>query len=149
MDAILHAFGVNWKLLLIQVLNIGVLLFLFQRYVYPPLFRIMEERQRKIEEGLRGAEEVERAKEKIEEEKDSILASARKEGDTLVKDIRTRVSAEGVALIREAEGRAAKILLDSETQGQRRKEEIVNASREELARVAVKAAEAILRSRKA
>ncbi len=149
MDAILHAFGVNWKLLLIQILNIGLLLFLFQRYVYPPLFRILEERQKKIEEGLRGAEEVKREKEKIGEEKNSILASARKEGDAIVKDIRTRVSAEGVQLIREAESRAQKIVSDGERLGTQRKEEIVNESREELARVAVKAAEAILRSRKA
>jgi len=149
MDAILHAFGVNWKLLFIQILNIGILLFLFQRYVYPPLFRIMEERQRKIEEGLRGAEEVSREKEKIQKEKDTILASARKEGDTIVKDIRTRVSVEGTQLIREAEARAQKIVADGEKLGTQRKEEIVNESREELARVAVKAAEAILRSRKA
>ncbi len=149
MDAILHAFGVNWKLLLIQIMNIGILLFLFQRYVYPPLFRIMEERQKKIEEGLRGAEEIRREKEKMGEEKDAILASARKEGDGIVKDIRTRVSAEGMALIREAESRAQKIVSDGERLGIQRKEEIVNESREELARVAVKAAEAILRSRKA
>lgn len=149
MDAILHAFGVNWKLLVVQILNIGVLLFLFHRYVYPPLFRIVEERQKKIEDGLRGAKEVEIEKNNLVVEKDRILASARKEGDTIVKDIRARTSSESAELIRDAEGRAAKILADSEAQGLRRKEEIVNASREELARVAVKAAEAILRSRKA
>jgi hypothetical protein len=66
-----------------------------------------------------------------------------------VKDIRSRTTKESVAMIHEAEARAAKIVLDGEALGARRKEEIVNESREELARVAVKAAEAILRSRKA
>ena len=149
MDAILHAFGVNWKLLAVQILNIGVLLFLFHRYVYPPLFRLIEERQKKIEDGIRNAEEVKEERVKIDAEKHAILATARGVGDELVKDIRTRASEEGTAMIREAEARATKIVMDSEALGLRRKEEIVNESREELARVAVKAAEAILRSRKA
>jgi len=149
MDAILEAFGVNWKLLVIQILNIGILLFLFHRYVYPPLFRIMEERQKKLEEGLRGAEEVKRERAEIGKEKDTILASARREGDMIVKDVRSRMSVESAELIREAEARAQKIVTDGEHLGARRKDEIVGESREELARVAVKAAEAILRSRKA
>lgn len=149
MDAILHAFGVNWKLLVIQILNIGVLVYLFHRYVYPPLFRIMDERQKKLEEGLRGAEEVQKERAAIGKEKDHILASARKEGDMIVKDVRGRISIESAELIREAEARAQKIVADGEHLGARRKDEIVGESREELARVAVKAAEAILRSRKA
>jgi F-type H+-transporting ATPase subunit b len=149
MDAILQAFGVNWKLLVIQILNIGILLFLFHRYVYPPLFRIMEERQKKLEEGLRGAEEVKRERREISKEKDEILAGARREGDAIVKDIRSRMSSESADVIREAESRSQKIVADGERLGTRRKEEIVSESREELARVAVKAAEAILRSRKA
>ncbi len=149
MEAILHAFGVNWKLLAVQILNIGILLFLFHRYVYPPLFRLIEERQKKIEDGLRGAEEVAQEKGKIAIEKTEILAAARKEGDGIVKDIRSRTTAEATEMIRDAEARATKIVLDSEALGTRRKEEIVNESREELARVAVKAAEAILKSRNA
>jgi F-type H+-transporting ATPase subunit b len=149
MEAIVHAFGIDWKLLAIQILNIGILVVLFKRYVYPPIFRIMEERQKKIEAGLHDAEEVKKERAAIADEKDAILASARSVGDELVKDIRSRTSAEATQTVRDAEARAAKIVADGEKLGERRKEEIITASKDELAKIAVKAAEAILRSRKA
>jgi F-type H+-transporting ATPase subunit b len=147
MDAILHAFGVNWKLLVIQIVNIGLLIFLFRRYVYPPLFRVMEERRKKIEDGLRHAEEAKQEKAAIGEEKDRILSLARKQGDDIVGETRLRASRESADTIREAEERAVKIIADGEKLGARRKEEIINESKDELARLAVKAAESILRAR--
>ena len=71
MDEILEVFGINWKLLLIQSVNFGILLLVLWRFLYRPLVKIMGERQSVIAKGVQNARDAEERLKSIEEEKDS------------------------------------------------------------------------------
>src|SRR3989344_5401181 len=75
MSDLFAAFGVNWKLLLIQAVNFGLLLAALSYFLYKPILKIIDERRHKIAEGVRTAEA---AAERLEE--------AEKEGGTMGGD---------------------------------------------------------------
>jgi F-type H+-transporting ATPase subunit b len=87
---ILGKLGINGKILLAQVVNFFLLMYLLKRFLYKPILDILKERQNKIDKGLRDAEKAEKkfqaADEKIQlkidranQKVDLILAKAEKE----------------------------------------------------------------------
>jgi F-type H+-transporting ATPase subunit b len=57
MNEFLDQFGIDWKLLLSQLVNFSLILIILRAFVYKPLLRVLKERKEKIEEGLAKAEE--------------------------------------------------------------------------------------------
>lgn len=52
MNEFLDQFGIDWKLLLSQLVNFSLILIILRIFVYKPLLKILKERKQKIEEGL-------------------------------------------------------------------------------------------------
>jgi len=50
--------GIDWKLLLSQVVNFALLLIILRFFVYKPILNMLKKRQEKIEEGLAKSEEA-------------------------------------------------------------------------------------------
>ncbi len=145
MEALL-AFGVNWKLLLIQGLNFGLLLLVLYQFLYKPLFALLDKRQGVIEKGLKDAEEAGREKDKVLKEKDGILASAREEGGKIAEGIRKHATAEAGEVLRGAQGKGAEIIAEAKTKAEAERDHTLRESEKEIARMAVLATEKILRN---
>ncbi|MBI2593944.1 F0F1 ATP synthase subunit B, partial [Candidatus Daviesbacteria bacterium] len=78
MEKILSDFGVQPVLLLAQIVNFLVLLWILNKLLYKPVLKVLEERKAKIEKGLKNAEEIEkRLAQTAEEEEKAILAAAK------------------------------------------------------------------------
>ncbi len=144
MEALL-AFGVNWKLLLIQAVNFTLLLALLYRYLYKPLFAILEKRQQLIAEGLADAEAARKEKDDVLATKEEILRSAREEGGKVAKDLKRQASEDEQKMIRGAQEKTALMLEEARTKAEAEREHILRESEKDVARMAVLAAEKILR----
>jgi len=57
MGEFLKQFGVDWKLLLSQLVNFTLILIVLRIFVYKPLLKVLKERKEKIEGGFMKAEE--------------------------------------------------------------------------------------------
>ncbi len=145
MDALL-AFGVNWKLLLIQGLNFGLLLLVLYKFLYKPLFALIDKRQQVIEKGLKDAEEAGHEKEKVLKEKDAILAAAREEGGKIADGIRKQATEAEKATLRGAQEKSMSLVAEARAKAEAEREHILRESEKEIARMAVLATEKILRS---
>lgn len=109
---ILKDFGVQPILLLAQVVNFLVLLWILKKLLYKPILKILEERKQRIAQSLKNAQEIEiRLKEIGDKEAEAILRSAR----------------EGEKLIKQATEASVQIIED----GKRRYEEIVSKAVED------------------
>lgn len=144
MEALL-AFGVNWKLLLIQAVNFTLLLALLYRYLYKPLFALLEKRQRMITEGLADAEAARKEKDEVLATKEEILRSAREEGGKVAKDLKRQASEAEQQMIRGAQEKTALMLEEARAKAEAEREHILRESEKDVARMAVLAAEKILR----
>ncbi len=81
MGELIRQFGVDWRLLIAQAVNFGVLLFLLAKFVYRPILAMLAKRREDIEKGVQftksAKEELARmdvmAEEKITEARASAL----------------------------------------------------------------------------
>jgi F-type H+-transporting ATPase subunit b len=73
------AFGLDWRILLAQLINFGILLFLLYKFGYKPMFKFLEARSKKIEAGLENAEEAEKRLQAISEKEIASIKETKKE----------------------------------------------------------------------
>lgn len=149
MSELFAAFGVDWKLLLIQAVNFGLLLSVLTYFLYKPVLRIIDERQRKIAEGVKTAEEAQRKLEDAKVEGEGIVGTAAREAEVLVASARARADERGTEIVKGAEARAAGVLKDASDRAEEAKRQALKESEREIARVAMLAAEKILKEKSA
>ena len=146
MDALI-AFGVNWKLLLIQGVNFGLLLVLLYRYLYKPLFALIEKRQRVIEKGLSDAASAKLEKEKVEEERDGILQASREEGGKIVDTLRKQALEQERQMMHAAEEKSHAHLAEAIAKAKDEREHILRETEKDITRMAILSAEKILQGK--
>ena len=144
---ILHAFGVEWKLLAIQGLNFLVVLFVLHRYAYKPIITIIEKRANLIAEGVKAAEQAKIQEEKIAQEKAGILLLAREEGGKIVDTLRKQALEQERSILRSAEEKGHIAIADAMTRAEGEREYILRESEKDIARMAVLAAEKVLQGK--
>lgn len=85
MEQILNQFGVQPILLLAQVVNFLVLLWILKRLLYKPILKILEERKQKIAQSLKNAQEIEERLAKLSEEEQKRILKAVSEGEKVIQ----------------------------------------------------------------
>ncbi len=146
MDA-LAQLGIDWKLLLAQVVNFGILLFILKRFAYQPMLQLMDERSAKIEKGLKDAEAAEQKLRSIEEEEKSILANARQEAKGLLTEADKAAKERDAASVAATESRVQKLLSDAEAKLEDDRVRMIEDAKRELSETVMSAVEKILREK--
>ena len=147
MGEIAAVFGINWKLLLIQSVNFGVLLLILWRYLYTPLVKMMAKRQTAIEQGVKDAEAADTKLTEIKENEGTILKTATVEGEKIVEKARGRAKEKEAELMVEANSKSERVIGDASLKAEEIKKKAHEESKEEIARVAILAAEKVLRDK--
>jgi F-type H+-transporting ATPase subunit b len=131
--------------LIVQMIVFAILVAFTMKFVWPPIAVALDERAKKIAEGLAAADkakaELAAADRRVEEE----LSKSRNETATRLADAERR----GQAIIEEAKGRATeegnKIIAAAKAEAEQQTVRAREALREQVAALAVKGAEQILR----
>lgn len=144
---ILHAFGIDWKLITIQGLNFVVVLFVLYRYAYRPVLALLEKRRSLIETGLKDAELAKEAKERIESERTAILRDARNEGGKIVETLRKQAIDDERAILREAQDKSASLLIAAEKKANEERAHILHQAEKDIAKLAILGAEKVLQEK--
>ncbi|MBP6869035.1 MAG: ATP synthase F0 subunit B [Candidatus Pacebacteria bacterium] len=145
MEQLFDAFGIDWKLLIAQAINFGVLLAVLTYLLYKPVLKTLDERSALIKKGVVDAEE---ATKKLEEADDTVkarLQEAEGEAEGLVARARDEAGSERSRIVKEAETRASHIEKDAEARAKEAKEQALKESEREIARLAILAAEKAIR----
>lgn len=112
---IAHQFGVNWQLLISQIILFVVVALALKKFAYGPILKVLEERRQKIAEGLANAE-------KIKQE----LASAQAKA----QEVLAQASAQANRLVEEARQSAARVLEQESQKAVAAAQDIVNKARQ-------------------
>lgn len=89
----MEALGINWKILIGQLINFAILFFLLKRFAYKPFLSILEKRRAKIEEGVRKSEEAERSLQKIRILEEEIKKSGQERARKILRESEARAGA--------------------------------------------------------
>lgn len=147
MQEVIHAFGIDWRLLLIQAVNFFLLLWVLKHFVYRPVLRMLDERRATISEGVRAAREASERVEQVALETQTMRAAAVKEADEVMNAARKSARAEGEKMLAEAGARGEALMTQAKTEAARERERALKEAEREVARLSILAAEKVLRSR--
>jgi len=147
MEEIANVFGLNWKLLLVQTVNFGVLLLVLWYFLYKPVLKMLDERREKIEGGIKDAEKAGSRLEEIESERDTVIKNASVEASEIIATSKNRAQEQASQITTEATTRADSILKSADLRSDELKEQALRESKEEIGKAAILAAERILREK--
>lgn len=147
MGELFAAFGLDWKLLLVQVVNFGVLLLILWKFLYTPVLRMIDKRRGTIAEAVQKAEAADRRLFEADEEGKSIVANAGRDAEGLVAAGRSKASQEGAEILKRTQEKADQLLADANARAEEAKRQALVAGQKEIARAAMLAAEKILKEK--
>lgn len=107
---ILQTLGINWQLLLAQILNFGIIATVLAVLVYKPVLKLVDERRAKIEKAMKDAESIAKSKQemddvrvkhlrKVDDESKVMLDEAKKHADAVKTELLTKAQKEADALL--------------------------------------------------
>ena len=149
MQAVLSAFGIDWRLLLVNSINFGLLLLVLWYFLYTPLMRVLEERRRKVADGVHDAEEAKHHLAEAQQSRTAILASAGKEADDVLAKARAAALHKEREMMAQGETAAAAVLRDATLAAEELKVQALAKSKHEVAKLIVLGIEKTLNEKRA
>ena len=144
---ILGKLGINGKILLAQVVNFFLLMYLLKRFLYQPLLTIMKNREKKIKEGLDNARKAEKRIAEVEEKVKAQLEKTSREADRILAKAHTEGEEQKEDLVREAKEEIIKWKEETKSLLKKEKERIITEIREETGEIAIAIAGKIIKEK--
>lgn len=140
----MHAFGIDVKLIITQIINFVVLAGLLTYFLYKPVLKILAEREEKIKQGIKDAENAALANAEAQEEKQKILQKAQLEAQEIDLRAKSYGKEKEEELLAKAQEAAALVVKDAEAKSELLKAQALKDSEAEISKIAILAAEKIL-----
>jgi F-type H+-transporting ATPase subunit b len=139
MGELISKLGIDFKILIAQIINFFILLFVLYRFAYKPVLKALENRSKRIEQSLKDAKAIEEKLQQgeadyqakiteAEKKAGEIMVLARTEGDELRNKMLTEAKTEIQALVTKTKAEVADL-----------KEQVITEARSELADLVVAA----------
>lgn len=136
--------GIDWRLLIAQLINFVVLLAVLYKFLYKPVLKLLHERTTRIEEGLKNAQEVERKLNEASAQYDKKVLEARGEAQKIVEAARLDAEKVRAELAADAHKEAEKIMASGRAHLAAEKEKIMHEAEHELSDLVAEATEHVL-----
>lgn len=133
----MHTFGIDWRLLLVNGVNFGLLMAGLSYFLYKPVLAMLEERRNKVAAGVRAADEAEKRLAQTADERAEVLARAGREADELVAAARAAATAKEHELVALGEAQAARRVAEAEAEARELKDKALQESKAEVAKLIV------------
>ena len=134
---ILSEFGVEWPMFISQVIIFLIVYLVLQKYVFPPVTSMLEERRRRIIEGEENLAKIKSDLESAEATAKDIVAGANKEAERLVKEATESAAVAGEKKKQEAVHEAGQIIAKAKEASQLEHEKIMSELKRDFGRLLV------------
>lgn len=113
---VFSALGIDWTLLILQIVGFLLLVVLLGKFVYPWLMKQVDDRQKNIEQAAEVAKQAQASAEKNQAEVEKLLAEARKEAADIVSTAKLEATEMVATSEAKAKSSAEKIVADAQAQ---------------------------------
>lgn len=145
MESLIHAFGIDIKLITIQIINFVVLAGALSYLLYKPILGILREREEKIKQGVADADAAKNARATADAERKEIVQAAHGEAEAVAKRAEVHAQERASEVLTEAEKEVTQKLRAAEEKVEAMREAARKESEAEIAKLAVLATEKMLR----
>ncbi len=147
MEEIIKAFGIDGRLIVIQIVNFAILMGILGYFLYNPILRMLAEREAKIQKGIEDAEAAAKAKAEADIEKQAVLTAAHGEAGEINTRAKAAADLKASAIVSEAEEKANAIVRSAELRATEAAAKIEKDAEGEITKTAILAVEKLLRER--
>ena len=125
--------GINWGLLIAQIFNVVLLVWLLTRFLYRPVLNMLNERPRRIQESLRETEQVKEQLARANQDYDQKLAQARQEAAAILAQAQERAKLQEAEIIAQARQEADRIRSDAREQALQERDQLMRDLKNQMA----------------
>lgn len=101
-DSLFGALGIDWRMLILQIIAFGIMVWVLGKFVYPHLIKAIDDREAAIKDSVTAAENAEANATKTQAEIEKLFKEARKDAASVI-DTAHR---EAAIMVKEAEDKA-------------------------------------------
>lgn len=140
----LESLGIDWKLLLSQIVNFLILLFILKKFLYGPIVKMLSDRREKVAKSMEDCRAAEEKLAAAEIESKKILDKAVDEADKIAKAAKKSAQDEAGKILSDASEKAHKVSENAKLAAEREKDQIVAKAKKNLAELVTIATEKII-----
>lgn len=141
---ILQLFGVDWKLMLAQVINFVIVLAILWRFALKPLSKTMEDRNNEIAKGLSDAKQSAQALQQVEKEAKLKIDQAKNEAMAILEKANTQAEVGRKQSLEKTKQEVASLIAKAKEQIEAEKDMLVAEASQDLSKLLVESLEKIL-----
>jgi F-type H+-transporting ATPase subunit b len=144
MDELVKTFHIDIKLMLAQVVNFSIVLFVLYKFAYGPILKNLNSRTDKIEKGIKDAQEATTKLTEMEKKEKEVLTQAKEESQKIINQAEETARKSKELIATEAKAQSEKILADAQRRIEEEKGKMLAEVKAEIAGLVVLATEKIL-----
>lgn len=138
--------GIEPRLLLAQVINFLIIVFVLAKVLYKPIITMLDKRKREIEEGLKLTQKMREEEEKMQVKKAKFLEEARKEGRGVIEEAKKQAKEVERELVSQAQIQAEEIIEKAKADVKRLHDSMQKDVRKEAIDLSIRMAKRLLAS---
>jgi F-type H+-transporting ATPase subunit b len=147
MDSIISTFHIDWKIIVAQAINFGVVFVVLYIFALKPLSKLMAERSGKIEQGISDAKTNATLLQKTRAEYEEALSKARVEADKIFQAGKKEALAKKTSMLEEAKNEVAGVIENGKNMLEAEKMKMVEEAKKEIVSLAMLATEKLISSK--
>ena len=140
----MDALGIEWSLLLAQIVNFLILIVLLRMFLLKPIMNMLNQRKERIAQSMKDAERVNAAAREAEADKAKVLEQARREA----QEIRAQATRDAEKIAQDVRARAdqeaTEIRMKAQEDAQKQVELALADANKQIAELAILATEKLL-----
>lgn len=132
MSELFSSLGIDWKIIIAQMANFAILVFVLAKFVYKPVIKMLDERKQRISDDLNKSQTLSEKMKEADMEKERILAEARKESEKIIKQTEKNASEIKNRLLEESRTESELLKTEAKRQIEAEREKTSEALKSEI-----------------
>jgi F-type H+-transporting ATPase subunit b len=147
MSSIISTFHIDWKIIIAQAINFGVVFVVLYIFALKPLSKLMSERSEKISKGIDDAKTNAALLLETRTEYDSAIVKAKSEADKIFQSGKKEAESKKMFMLEEAKKEVAVVIENGKKTLEAEKTKMVEEAKKEIVNLAMLATEKLIKSK--
>lgn len=147
MDSIISTFHIDWKIIIAQAINFGIVFVVLYIYALKPLSKLMAERGEKISKGIEDAKTNASLLEKTQVQHEKTLAEARAEANKIFQEGKKEAEEKKTKMLEDTRVEIAGMIASGKKVLETEKIKMVEEAKKEIITLAMLATEKLINSK--
>lgn len=144
MDEFIKTFHIDWKLLIAQLVNFGIVVFVLWRFALKPIMKNMAQRSEEIGKSLEDAKRIEKELAETERLKEERLLAAQKDAQSIIESASQEAERIRVQKVEQTKKEMEQVLEKTKAQIAAEKDQMIAEARQQVGTLVIAATEKII-----